>query len=66
MSKKIRISGGGILIIDYGNFDKTMKNTLQSISNHKYNNILNNFILILFKYFFDFIYSKTTFKGYQL
>ena len=43
ISKKIRISGGGILIIDYGNFDKTMKNTLQSISNHKYNNVLNNF-----------------------
>ena len=40
---KIRISGGGILIIDYGNFDKTMKNTLQSISKHKYNNVLNNF-----------------------
>ena len=43
ISKKIRISGGGILIIDYGNFDKTMKNTLQSISKHKYNNVLNNF-----------------------
>ena len=43
ISKKIRINGGGILIIDYGNFDKTMKNTLQSISKHKYNNVLNNF-----------------------
>ena len=43
ISKKIRINGGGILIIDYGNFDKTMKNTLQSISNHKYNNVLSNF-----------------------
>ena len=32
-----------LFIIDYGNFDKTMKNTLQSISKHKYNNVLNNF-----------------------
>ena len=31
------------MIIDYGYLDKNMKNTLQSISNHKYNNVLDNF-----------------------
>ena len=29
-----------LLIIDYGYFDKKMKNTLQAISNHKYSNVL--------------------------
>ncbi len=41
--KKITTNDGGILIIDYGYFDKKIKNTLQAVSNHKYNNILNNF-----------------------
>ena len=43
ISKKIKFNEGGLLIIDYGYLDKNMKNTLQSISNHKYNNVLNNF-----------------------
>tara|TARA_B110001454_G_scaffold195821_1_gene198326 strand:- start:1051 stop:2100 length:1050 start_codon:yes stop_codon:yes gene_type:complete len=43
ISKKINITNGGILIIDYGYSDKNMKNTLQSISRHNYNDLLKNF-----------------------
>ena len=31
------------MIIDYGYFDKEMKNTLQAVSKHKYSNVLSNF-----------------------
>ena len=43
-----RISGivkknqGGLLIIDYGNFNKKMKNTLQAISNQNFSDVLKN------------------------
>ena len=43
ISKKIRSSEGGLLIIDYGYFSENMRNTLQSVLNHRYNDILNNF-----------------------
>ena len=43
ISKKINICNGGILIIDYGYINNQMKNTLQSVLSHKYNNLLNNF-----------------------
>jgi len=43
ISKKIKSSKGGLLIIDYGYLGKSMKNTLQSVLNHRYNNVLNNF-----------------------
>ena len=43
ISEKIRLKNGGLLIIDYGYLDKYMKNTLQSVSNHKFSNILKNF-----------------------
>ena len=43
ISKKINSNNGGILIIDYGYWGKNMKNTLKSISNHKFENVLNNF-----------------------
>tara|TARA_B100000989_G_scaffold220737_1_gene168516 strand:- start:2512 stop:3558 length:1047 start_codon:yes stop_codon:yes gene_type:complete len=39
ITKFIKKNNGGILIIDYGYFEKKMKNTLRSISNHKYSNI---------------------------
>ena len=38
----IKKNNGGLLIIDYGYFDKKMKNTLQAISNKKHSNILKN------------------------
>ena len=42
ISKIIQESYGGLLIIDYGNNDKKMKDTLQGVSNHKFANILSN------------------------
>ena len=30
------------MIIDYGYFEKKMKNSLQSVNNHKFNKVLNN------------------------
>ena len=38
----IKKNSGGLLIIDYGYMEKKMKNTLKSISNHKYSNVLEN------------------------
>jgi len=43
ISRKINSSSGGILIVDYGYWGDNMKNTLKSISNHKFNEVLNNF-----------------------
>jgi NADH dehydrogenase [ubiquinone] 1 alpha subcomplex assembly factor 7 len=43
ISKKINLNNGGILIIDYGYSDNQMKDTLQSVSKHKFSNILKNF-----------------------
>ena len=42
ISKKINGLQGGLLIVDYGYLQKKMKNSLQSVYKHKYNNILNN------------------------
>ena len=42
ISNIIKRNNGGMLLIDYGNFDKRMKNTLQAVSNHKFANILEN------------------------
>ena len=36
ISKKINSFNGGLLIIDYGYIEKTMKNSLQSVQKHKY------------------------------
>ena len=40
---KIKLNNGGILIVDYGYFEKEMKNTLQAVSKHKYCNVLKSF-----------------------
>jgi len=42
ISKKINTFQGGLLIIDYGYLEKEMKNSLQSVHKHKFNNILEN------------------------
>ena len=42
ISKKIKTFKGGLLIIDYGYLEKKMKNSLQSVHKHKFNNILKN------------------------
>ena len=42
LSKKINSYEGGLLIIDYGYFEKKMRNSLQSVYKHSFNNIFNN------------------------
>jgi len=42
ISKKISTLQGGLLIIDYGYLEKKMKNSLQSVHKHNFNNILKN------------------------
>ena len=41
--KKIKLSNGGILIIDYAYLEKEMRNTLQAVSKHKYCDVLKGF-----------------------
>ena len=43
ISKIIKKQNGGLLIIDYGYYDKKMKNTLQAVSKHKYCDVLEGF-----------------------
>ncbi len=40
--KLLKKNKGGLLIIDYGYFEKKMKNTLQAIYNKKYSQVLEN------------------------
>ena len=46
--KIIKKNDGGMLIIDYGNFNKVMKNSLRAVHVHKFTNILNNINFNLF------------------
>ena len=41
--RKIKLSNGGILIIDYAYLDREMKDTLQAVSKHKYCDVLKSF-----------------------
>ena len=43
ISKKISLNDGGLLVIDYGNWNKKMKNTIKAIFNHKHGSVLENF-----------------------
>ena len=42
ISKKIKSNNGALLIIDYGYLENKIKNTIQTISNHKYTDTLKN------------------------
>ena len=42
ISKIIKKNSGGLLIIDYGDNNKKMRNTLKGVSNHKFANILED------------------------
>ena len=42
ISKIIKKNTGGLLVIDYGDSNKKMRNTLKGISKHKFANILKN------------------------
>ena len=43
ISRLINNNSGGILILDYGNFQDKMFNTLKTIKKHKFENIFENF-----------------------
>ena len=43
ISKKINTFQGGLLIVDYGYLKKKMRDSLQSIYKHNFNNVLDNF-----------------------
>ncbi len=42
ISKIIKENSGGLLLIDYGYTNKKMRDTIQSVSKHKFTNILKN------------------------
>jgi cyclopropane-fatty-acyl-phospholipid synthase len=66
ISKKINICKGGILIIDYGYMSNKMKNTLQSVSNHKYSYLLNNFTSSDITYNLSFKLMEQMLKKFNL
>jgi len=66
IANKIKHNDGGILIIDYGYLNKNMKNTLQSISKHRYNNVLNNFGKSDITYGINFNLMERIMKKFQL
>ena len=77
ITNKIKLNNGGILIIDYGYFEKQMKNTLQAVSKHKYTDVLSGFgnsditynlsfnlIKQMIKKFGFFLFASTTQKEF--
>ena len=66
IAKKINYNSGGILIIDYGHWNEKMKNTLKSISSHKFNDILNNFSKSDITYNLSFKLTEKILKKFNL
>ena len=66
ISKKINTFQGGLLIIDYGYLEKKMKNSLQSVHKHKFNNILENLRNSDITYNINFYLLKKIFKKLKL
>ena len=66
ISKKINAFQGGLLIIDYGYLEKKMKNTLQSVRKHRFNNILENFGNSDITYSISFYFLKKILKKLNL
>ncbi len=66
ISKKIDKNNGGILIIDYGYNDYQMKNTLQSVFNHKYNDLFDNFSNADITYNLNFKFIEKLFTKFNL
>ena len=66
ISKKINKYSGGILIIDYGYREEKMKNTLQSISKHNFDSILNNVYKSDITYNINFFLLKQIMKKLNL
>ena len=66
ISKKINTFQGGLLIVDYGYFKKKMKDSLQSIYKHNFNNILDNFSKSDITYNLNFFLLKKIVKKLNL
>ena len=66
IAKKINLNKGGILIIDYGYLDFCMKNTLQSVHKHQFNDILNNFSNSDITYKINFKLYEKIIKNFNL
>ena len=66
ISKKINTFQGGLLIVDYGYLKKKMRDNLQSIYKHKFNNILDNFSKSDITYNLNFFLLKKIVKKLNL
>ena len=66
ISKKINTFQGGLLIIDYGYLEKKMKNSLQSVRKHKFNNVLEGFGKSDITYNISFYFLKKILKKLNL
>ena len=66
ISKKINTFQGGLLIVDYGYLKKKMRDSLQSIYKHKFNNILDNFSKSDITYNLNFFLLKKIIKKLNL
>ena len=66
ISKKINTFQGGLLIVDYGYLKKKMRDSLQSIYKHKFNNILDNFSKSDITYNLNFFLLKKIVKKLNL
>ena len=66
ISKKINTFQGGLLIVDYGYLKKKMRDSLQSIYKHKFNNILENFSKSDITYNLNFFLLKKIVKKLNL
>ena len=66
LSKKINSFEGGLLIIDYGYFEKKMRNSLQSVYKHSFNNIFDNLSKSDITYSLNFFLLKKIAKKLNL
>ena len=66
ISKKINAFQGGLLIVDYGYLKKKMRNSLQSVYKHNFNNILDNFGKSDITYSLNFFLLKKIVKKLNL
>ena len=66
ISKKINAFRGGLLIVDYGYLKKKMRNSLQSVYKHNFNNILDNFGKSDITYNLNFFLLKKIIKKLNL
>ncbi len=66
ISKIIKKQNGGLLIIDYGYEDKKMFDTLQSVKNHKNNNLLENIYKADITHLINFDFYKKKIRNLKI